>query len=539
MKVLFLVVLLSYSWHTLAYRPVAQRSLSFKLFTPLLYGNVGQDALSGGVRMMSANRGVDGTVLENDPPSDSNIASESSNSIIRGSTAQLRTLLEKMPVEDKYILLLQSYCSSILDRSAEDSSKVLKAMLSLYTEMLSLSIIPNEKANRALLNAGASFCNSDKVSQIFQLMKVGGSCKAFGALCGRVTNPITTSVASKAAGGLLGEVQVPSDEREVEVLYATAVGSSGLLYVILQVLGHTINDDVIPYATLVASFSFLLGGIDIWIRQGKGLKYAAAGIDRLVLNDEERENHSEAAAFLAGYLLGLPCFAFQPEVSEALKMLCESPGTLEAYKQPFAKLTGVYKSKKSAASGGSNGGGALSGWLSNVGGGKKNTNIIDNSNNDNDVGVMDNIMNSQSLSLAPTDVEKQYEEQQARVQNALLKTSDVESSDLIGLGRVLIWIMVPVAAEMLKYGKTIVSDPRRGKGLLDALSYFQKSDSSSRIDIPESSEDQDALLKWAYFEALSVVKQYGDLIEDVGDYLGSGTSSVGECVALVEQELTA
>ena len=59
------------------------------------------------------------------------------------------------------------------------------------------------------------------------------------------------------------------------------------------------------------------------------------------------------------------------------------------------------------------------------------------------------------------------------------------------------------------------------------------------ISLPIKAEDKEALLQWAYFEAQSLVRQYADLLEDVQDYLGSGTSSVGECTALLEQEMTA
>ena len=57
------------------------------------------------------------------------------------------------------------------------------------------------------------------------------------------------------------------------------------------------------------------------------------------------------------------------------------------------------------------------------------------------------------------------------------------------------------------------------------------------LAIPANEEDKEVLLRWAYYEADTLLKQYGDLVVDVGDYLGSGTSSVGEVVALLEQEM--
>ena len=130
-----------------------------------------------------------------------------------------------------------------------------------------------------------------------------------------------------------------------------------------------------------------------------------------------------------------------------------------------------------------------------------------------------------------------------------------------GLSRVLVWLMAPVAAEYLKYGKTIVSDPRRSVRLLSVLEKVQAGEGSAGVEgrgdssvgegvsragmtvedvlysIPLEEEDKKVLLQWAFFEATSLIRQYGDLLEDVNSYLGTGTSTVGECVLLVEDEL--
>lgn len=136
-----------------------------------------------------------------------------------------------------------------------------------------------------------------------------------------------------------------------------------------------------------------------------------------------------------------------------------------------------------------------------------------------------------------------------------------------GLSRVLVWLMAPVAAEYLKYGRTVVSDPRRSQKLLSVLEKIQMADkngvevevegvvegrskemknknSKSAVTIEEVSyqipfeeEDKKVFLQWAFYEATSLVKQYGDLLEDVNSYLATGTSTVGECVMLLEDEL--
>lgn len=56
--------------------------------------------------------------------------------------------------------------------------------------------------------------------------------------------------------------------------------------------------------------------------------------------------------------------------------------------------------------------------------------------------------------------------------------------------------------------------------------------------LPTRQEDQQALLQWAYFEASTLVKQYSDLLGGVSSYLRTGTSTVGECALLIENELS-
>lgn len=126
-----------------------------------------------------------------------------------------------------------------------------------------------------------------------------------------------------------------------------------------------------------------------------------------------------------------------------------------------------------------------------------------------------------------------------------------------------------MAAEVSKYGmqlsihgltkvvlgKSVLSDPRRSARFLVALEALrqeakesllegdQGSDypltlALSKLPLPETSQDRDALLRWAYFEANAIIRQYGDLLEELRAYLETGTSSVGECVLLVEDTLT-
>ena len=69
--------------------------------------------------------------------------------------------------------------------------------------------------------------------------------------------------------------------------------------------------------------------------------------------------------------------------------------------------------------------------------------------------------------------------------------------------------------------------------------HAASTDSPSDIlyTIPADTEDKKALLQWAFYESTSLIKRYGDLLEEVNSYLATGTSTVGECVLMVEEEM--
>lgn len=67
-----------------------------------------------------------------------------------------------------------------------------------------------------------------------------------------------------------------------------------------------------------------------------------------------------------------------------------------------------------------------------------------------------------------------------------------------------------------------------GKGKGGGVSY----------PLPQTEADTTALLEWAYFEASSIVRQYGDLLEEVQGFMETGSSTVGESVLMIEDELS-
>jgi hypothetical protein len=170
-------------------------------------------------------------------------------------TNQLTSLLENMPLAEKYSLLLKSYASNIIDNSNRNAT-TLSTMESLFNEMVQKAIVPDIAASQSLIDAASTFCSSAKMGGVLQLSKAGdfavphgprarrgprrraayavvtnctchfilcmcplagGTLKAFGAGVGQLTTPITSATGMK----LVDTLQLPRDDRETEVLALT------------------------------------------------------------------------------------------------------------------------------------------------------------------------------------------------------------------------------------------------------------------------------------------------------------------------------
>lgn len=402
--------------------------------------------------------------------------------------SKLDFLLESMPENEKYGILLQSFSSQILEESDVTNTTLLTTMTSLFNEMIEKAINPSTISVKSLIDASSKFRSCEKLGEAMQLSKAGGVIKAFGVGNSILIEPIIQG-GSSAYSSL---IEVPKDDREQEVIYASIILLLASSCAMLQGLSF-FDHDLSAWATFEFTGALSIATADIVARSSKGIKLAKAGLDRLVLRDRSRELHSDAAAFLVGYLLGLPCFCYKADISEALRMFLDHRIAMESYRQPLANSL-LLSSQKSS-------------WFA--------------------FGTSSTVSKEKSLGdlsvLVPLDA----------------YVTGLET-DAVGLGRVLVWLMAPVAAEVLKYGQSIMSDPRRSDrflGLLMGVIQEQRPDLNIYKILPKNEEDRKAVLRWAYNEAVTFIKQNGDVLEILREYMETGTTTVGECALLIEKEM--
>lgn len=113
----------------------------------------------------------------------------------------------------------------------------------------------------------------------------------------------------------------------------------------------------------------------------------------------------------------------------------------------------------------------------------------------------------------------------------------------VGILKVLIWIMAPVAMESSRHAQLIASDPREGAGLLKRLRERAGTVSAEAAyavedvlggEMDAAGEETDALLRWAYAEADALLRDNRKVVEELTERLAGGAATVGDCAAVLE-----
>jgi hypothetical protein len=114
----------------------------------------------------------------------------------------------------------------------------------------------------------------------------------------------------------------------------------------------------------------------------------------------------------------------------------------------------------------------------------------------------------------------------------------------VGIMRVLVWLLSPVAAESSKYPVCIMSNPQEAIIFLQKLMDLAqtRSDVQAALDglgLYTGSEDdvvqeREDLMKWAFLEADQLLRDNRKALQEVTDRLAGGAATIGDCIAVVE-----
>lgn len=112
---------------------------------------------------------------------------------------------------------------------------------------------------------------------------------------------------------------------------------------------------------------------------------------------------------------------------------------------------------------------------------------------------------------------------------------DLSCGDLAtaaGANRVLVWLMAPVAAEMAEHQQLLASDPRQASSLLKILKGRE-----GAADAGDDDNDAELRARCALQQADLLLKRYANIADLLSNRMESGSATVGNCVALIEENL--
>jgi hypothetical protein len=104
----------------------------------------------------------------------------------------------------------------------------------------------------------------------------------------------------------------------------------------------------------------------------------------------------------------------------------------------------------------------------------------------------------------------------------------------VGILKMLIWLLAPVAIESSKHAQLVMSDPRESKGLLERLEDKAALLKEGDLFWTSSDEEKTDLLKWAYAEADLLLRENRAAVTEISQRLAGGAATVGDCVAVIE-----
>lgn len=104
----------------------------------------------------------------------------------------------------------------------------------------------------------------------------------------------------------------------------------------------------------------------------------------------------------------------------------------------------------------------------------------------------------------------------------------------VGILKMLVWLLAPVAMESSKHAQLVMSDPRESKGLLERLEDKAALLTEGDLFWTVDEQEKEDLLMWAYAEADLLLRANQRVVTEISQRLAGGASTVGDCVAVIE-----
>jgi hypothetical protein len=108
----------------------------------------------------------------------------------------------------------------------------------------------------------------------------------------------------------------------------------------------------------------------------------------------------------------------------------------------------------------------------------------------------------------------------------------------VGLLKVMIWLLAPVAMELSRYPQLLSSEPRVASAFLKQLRDKSASNGYSMLTLsdalPTDDDELDSYLRWALAEADLLLRRNVRAVDSLSEALAGGAATVGDCVAILE-----
>lgn len=400
-------------------------------------------------------------------------------------TSKLASAFSALAENDQYDAVLTGLCAKILDdeTSQEKIQSVLQDPVSLLREMNDRNVAASGRSLMSLIDATVQTQDVNSMAGILSLSLQNGGLTKYGALQNDII-PLPSSGSSrvqlvdgsrKTRDERLSDLpDVPVDDRGAEVSSALLASSVVGFCTACNVLGF---DDITVFTNIVLTFIIGVGVVDNFY------DVIQFGVSLLPIKQDSvklPEKNSLPLGLGSGDLTGTVVRGLTRLLSVDTERECECEAA--AF---FAAYT---------------------------------------------LGLPCFAFRPNALEAAVLVVESMKPKESDTSNNSSL---DPLLSD-VGMMKLLVWLLAPVAMESSKHAQLIVSDPRESAGLLQRLEERAELLQDDLMWWIGDEEERTDMLKWAYAEADLLLRSHKATVTELTERLAGGAATVGDCVAVME-----